>query len=56
MRREWHNGVEAHWQQGADGAARFAAGLGRRDDAEHEHIEASRCSIASAADHHGPRD
>lgn len=32
MRREWHNGVEAHFLEGADGAARFAAGLGRSGD------------------------
>ena len=24
MRLEWHNGVEAHFQEGADGAGRFA--------------------------------
>ncbi len=34
MRREWHNGVEAHWQEGADGAGRFASGLGRGGDFE----------------------
>lgn len=32
LRREWANGVEAHFQQGADGAARFAGGLGRHGD------------------------
>ena len=32
MRREWHNGVEAHFLEGADGAARFAGGLGRSGD------------------------
>lgn len=32
MRREWHNGVEAHHQEGAAGAARFASGLGRGGD------------------------
>ncbi len=32
MRREWHNGVEAHWQEGAQGAGRFASGLGRSGD------------------------
>ena len=32
MRREWANGVEAHWQEGAAGAARFAEGLGRSGD------------------------
>ncbi|HYQ91052.1 MAG TPA: crotonase/enoyl-CoA hydratase family protein [Candidatus Competibacteraceae bacterium] len=32
LRREWANGVEAHWQEGASGAARFAAGLGRSGD------------------------
>lgn len=34
MRREWHNGVEAHWQEGAHGAGRFASGLGRSGDFE----------------------
>jgi enoyl-CoA hydratase len=34
MRREWHNGVEAHWQEGAGGASRFASGLGRSGDFE----------------------
>lgn len=34
MRREWHNGVEAHWHEGADGASRFASGLGRGGDFE----------------------
>jgi len=32
MRREWHNGVDAHFQEGATGAGRFAAGLGRGGD------------------------
>lgn len=32
MRREWHNGVDAHYQEGAEGAARFASGLGRGGD------------------------
>lgn len=32
MRREWSNGVEAHFKEGADGAARFARGLGRHGD------------------------
>lgn len=32
LRREWANGVEAHHQEGAAGAARFAAGLGRSGD------------------------
>ena len=32
MTREWANGVEAHHQEGAAGAARFAAGLGRHGD------------------------
>jgi enoyl-CoA hydratase len=31
-RREWHNGVEAHWEQGAAGATRFSEGLGRAGD------------------------
>ncbi len=34
MRREWVNGVEAHFQEGADGAGRFASGLGRHGDFE----------------------
>jgi enoyl-CoA hydratase len=34
LRREWANGVEAHHQEGADGAARFAGGLGRHGDFE----------------------
>ncbi|MCD6680243.1 MAG: crotonase/enoyl-CoA hydratase family protein [Burkholderiaceae bacterium] len=34
MRREWHNGVEAHWQEGADGAGCFSSGLGRGGDFE----------------------
>ncbi len=29
LRREWRNGVEAHFAEGAAGAARFAAGRGR---------------------------
>jgi enoyl-CoA hydratase len=32
MRREWGNGVEAHFKEGAAGAARFASGLGRHGD------------------------
>lgn len=32
MRREWANGVEAHFKEGAAGADRFAAGLGRHGD------------------------
>ena len=32
MRREWVNGVEAHFQEGAAGAGRFAGGLGRHGD------------------------
>ena len=32
LRREWANGVEAHFKEGADGAARFAGGLGRHGD------------------------
>lgn len=32
MRVEWHNGVEAHHLEGAEGAARFASGLGRSGD------------------------
>ncbi len=32
MRREWSNGVEAHFQEGAAGARRFASGLGRHGD------------------------
>jgi hypothetical protein len=32
MRVEWANGVEAHHQEGADGAGRFASGLGRGGD------------------------
>lgn len=32
MRREWANGVEAHFQEGAAGAGRFAGGLGRSGD------------------------
>jgi len=34
LRREWANGVEAHHKEGAEGAARFAAGLGRHGDFE----------------------
>lgn len=29
MRHEWVNGVEAHFEEGVDGAARFSGGLGR---------------------------
>ncbi len=32
LRREWVNGVEAHYQEGAAGAGRFAEGLGRHGD------------------------
>ena len=32
LRREWHNGVMAHYDEGAAGAGRFAAGLGRSGD------------------------
>ena len=32
MRREWANGVEAHFKECAAGAGRFAAGLGRHAD------------------------
>lgn len=32
LRREWANGVEAHWREGAAGAGRFAGGLGRGGD------------------------
>lgn len=32
LRREWANGVDAHFQEGAAGAARFASGLGRHGD------------------------
>jgi len=32
MRREWYNGVPAFLAEGADGAARFAAGHGRHGD------------------------
>jgi enoyl-CoA hydratase len=32
MRREWANGIEAHHVEGAEGAARFAAGRGRHGD------------------------
>ncbi|MDQ6683742.1 MAG: crotonase/enoyl-CoA hydratase family protein [Pseudomonadota bacterium] len=34
LRREWANGVEAHFQEGAAGAGRFASGLGRHGDFE----------------------
>ncbi|MGY8904006.1 MAG: crotonase/enoyl-CoA hydratase family protein [Burkholderiales bacterium] len=34
LRREWANGVEAHFKEGASGAARFAGGLGRHGDYE----------------------
>ena len=32
LRREWINGVEAHFEEGAAGAGRFASGLGRHGD------------------------
>lgn len=32
LRREWSNGVMAHYDEGAAGAARFASGLGRSGD------------------------
>jgi enoyl-CoA hydratase len=32
LRREWANGVEAHFAEGAAGAGRFASGLGRHGD------------------------
>ena len=32
LRREWHNGVDAHFLEGAAGAGRFASGLGRAGD------------------------
>ena len=32
MRTEWANGVEAHHLEGAEGAGRFASGLGRSGD------------------------
>ncbi|BBG03428.1 MULTISPECIES: crotonase/enoyl-CoA hydratase family protein [Pseudonocardia] len=32
MRREWSNGVEAHYKEGAAGAGRFASGRGRHGD------------------------
>ena len=34
MKLEWKNGVDAHPKEGADGAARFAAGAGRHGDFE----------------------
>lgn len=34
LRREWVNGVEAHFKEGAAGAGRFASGLGRHGDFE----------------------
>lgn len=34
MTREWANGVEAHFREGAAGAARFAGGRGRHGDFE----------------------
>lgn len=34
LRREWANGVEAHFKEGAAGAARFAGGRGRHGDFE----------------------
>jgi enoyl-CoA hydratase len=32
LRREWANGVDAHFREGAAGARRFAGGLGRHGD------------------------
>lgn len=32
LRREWGNGVEAHFKEGAEGAGRFAGGRGRHGD------------------------
>jgi enoyl-CoA hydratase len=32
LKREWANGLEAHHEEGADGAARFASGKGRHGD------------------------
>ncbi len=32
LEREWHNGVQAHYEEGAAGAARFAQGKGRHGD------------------------
>ena len=34
LRREWANGVDAHYKEGAEGAGRFASGLGRHGDFE----------------------
>ena len=34
LRREWANGVDAHYKEGAAGAGRFASGLGRHGDFE----------------------
>ena len=34
MEREWGNGVEAHFKEGAAGAARFSSGRGRHGDFE----------------------
>ena len=34
LRREWANGVDAHFKEGAAGASRFAGGLGRHGDFE----------------------
>jgi enoyl-CoA hydratase len=34
MKREWANGVDAHFSEGAAGAARFAGGRGRHGDFE----------------------
>ncbi len=34
LRGEWANGVEAHFKEGAAGAARFASGFGRHGDFE----------------------
>ena len=32
LKREWANGLEAHHKEGADGAERFASGMGRHGD------------------------
>lgn len=34
LRREWANGVDSHFKEGAAGARRFASGLGRHGDFE----------------------
>jgi enoyl-CoA hydratase len=34
LRREWANGIEAHFKEGAAGAGRFASGLGRHGNFE----------------------